>query len=104
MITACEAITVAAVASSTIGSRAQSGASRKNGLLMVRLVAQDQRALAEVASTQAGNTRPSQARVIARRPKWPMSAYSASAPVTASTIAASAKNAMSKWPTRKPSA
>ena len=33
-----------------------------------------------------------------------MSAYSASAPVTASTIAASAKNAMPKWPTRKPSA
>ena len=42
--------------------------------------------------------------MIARRPKWPMSAYSASAPVTASTIAARAKNAMPKWPTRKPSA
>jgi len=31
-ITACEAITVAAVASTTIGIRLQSGKSRKNGL------------------------------------------------------------------------
>ena len=53
---------------------------------------------------QAGNTSISQARVIGARPKWPMSAYSASAPVTASTTAASAKNAIAKWPTRKPTA
>ena len=51
---------------------------------------------------QAGKTRNSQPRLIERRPKWPMSAYSASAPVTASTIAASAKNAMWKCPARNP--
>ena len=34
VITACEAITVAAVASSTIGRRPHSGTSRKNGLLI----------------------------------------------------------------------
>jgi hypothetical protein len=33
VITACEAITVAAVASRTIGHRAHSGTSTKNGLL-----------------------------------------------------------------------
>ena len=33
-----------------------------------------------------------------------MSAYSASAPVTASTTAASAKNAIEKWPKKKSSA
>ena len=48
-MTACDAMTVAAVASSTIGSRAQSGVSRKNGALTLLLVAEDQRALAEVA-------------------------------------------------------
>ena len=35
VITAWEAITVAAVASSTIGHRPQWGTSRKNGLLML---------------------------------------------------------------------
>ena len=34
VITAWEAMTVAAVASNTIGSRPQSGTSRKNGLLI----------------------------------------------------------------------
>ena len=33
-----------------------------------------------------------------------MSAYSASAPVTASTTAASEKNAIAKWPTKNPTA
>jgi hypothetical protein len=42
--------------------------------------------------------------MIAGRPKWPMSAYSASAPVTASTTAANAKKAIEKFPTRKPTA
>jgi hypothetical protein len=37
-----------------------------------------------------------QARRIGERPKWPMSAYSASAPVTASTTPPSATNAV--WP------
>ena len=36
MITAWDAITVAAVANSTIGRRAHSGVSRKNGALTVR--------------------------------------------------------------------
>ena len=49
MITACDAMTVAAVASSTIGIRAHSGVSRKNGALTCRLVGEHQRALAEVA-------------------------------------------------------
>ena len=53
---------------------------------------------------QAGKTRTSQTRVIGARPKWPMSAYSASAPVTASTTAASEKNATEKWPNRNPRA
>ena len=37
-----------------------------------------------------------QARRIGERPKWPMSAYSASAPVTVSTTEPSAMNAT--WP------
>jgi hypothetical protein len=48
----------------------------------------------------AGNTRNSHARVIGQRPKCPMSAYRASAPVTASTTAASEKNAVPKCPNR----
>ena len=40
----------------------------------------------------AGKTSRSQERVIAGRPKWPMSAYSASTPVKASTTEVSAKN------------
>ncbi len=39
----------------------------------------------------AGKTSSSQARVIAGRPKWPMSAYSASHPVIARTTEASEK-------------
>ena len=53
---------------------------------------------------QAGKTRISQTRVIGARPKCPMSAYSASAPVTARTTAASEKNATGKCPARKPTA
>ena len=45
------------------------------------------------ASYSAGKTNANQARRIAGRPKWPMSAYSASAPVTASTTEPSARNA-----------
>ncbi len=52
----------------------------------------------------AGKTRNSQARVIGPRPKWPRSAYSASAPVIASTTAAREKNAVAKCPARKPTA
>ena len=39
MITACDAMTVAAVASSTMGNRAQPGLSKKNGALIVALSA-----------------------------------------------------------------
>ena len=46
----------------------------------------------------------SQASVIGARPKCPISAYSASAPVTDSTTAARAKNAMWKWPNMNSSA
>ncbi len=58
------------------------------------LVGKHQRTLPEVAQREAGSTTPSQPSVIARLPKWPMSAYSASAPVTDRTIAAREKNAM----------
>ena len=53
---------------------------------------------------QAGKTTSSQARLTGSRPKCPMSAYSASAPVTARTTAVREKNAVPKWPARKPSA
>ena len=62
MITAWEAITVAAVASSTIGHRAQPGVSRKNGALDVASVAEQQRPLAEIVEDAAraarGTARP----------------------------------------------
>jgi hypothetical protein len=48
-------------------------------------------------SVSAGNTSRNHARRIGERPKWPMSAYSASAPVTASTIDPSAMNATAPW-------
>jgi len=50
---------------------------------------------------QAGKTTSSQERLTGPRPKWPMSAYSASAPVTARTTAVSEKKAVPKWPARK---
>ena len=82
-ITAWEAITVATVASTTIGSCAQSGISRKNGLSIAFGSCEDQRALAHVVERSApGRRAKNQARRIGERPKWPMSAYSASAPVT----------------------
>ena len=54
MITACDAMTVAAVARNTIGHRPQSGTSRKNGLEMFGRVVEDQRALAQVAQHAGG--------------------------------------------------
>ena len=54
MITACEAITVAAVASSTSGIRAQSGDEQEERAADVGLVVQDQRTLAEVAERAGG--------------------------------------------------
>lgn len=74
MITAWEAITVAAVASRTIGRRAQLGASRKNGLLMCAGSSRISAPWPMYDSTHAGKTWMSQPRVMARRPKWPMSA------------------------------
>ena len=51
-MTAWLAMTVAAVASTTIGSRAQRGNSRKNGFADAAGVVQDQRGLAEVVQRQ----------------------------------------------------
>ena len=51
-ITAWLAITVAAVASTTIGSRAQPGSSRKNGFSSRAGSSQDQRRLPEVVQRQ----------------------------------------------------
>ena len=48
-MTACDAMTVAAVARKTSGQRPQSGTSRKNGLAMLARVVEDQRALTHVA-------------------------------------------------------
>ena len=97
-ITACEAITVATVASTTIGIRLQSGNSEEERVLDRGRVVDDQRALAQVVERQRrederGTTRGGSA----ARPKWPMSAYSASAPVTASTTEPSAMNAVPPW-------
>ena len=102
MITACEAITVAAVASTTIGSCAQLGSQQEERALddASRCPAAARPGRSSSARS-AGSTSASQPQVIGARPKWPMSAYSASAPVTASTTAASAKNAMWKWPNMK---
>ena len=52
VITACDAITVAAVANSTIGQIAQLGISRKKGARMVAWVTDQQRALAEIVESQ----------------------------------------------------
>ncbi len=52
MITACEAITVAAVARIAIGSSQPLGTSRKNGGIHHALLAQQQRALTEVVEHQ----------------------------------------------------
>ena len=73
-ITACEAITVATVASTTSSTGCPRGTSRKNGFAIAAGVVEDQRALAEVVQHQARQHQRSQARVIALRPKWPMSA------------------------------
>ena len=52
MITAWLAITVAAVARTTIGSRAQSGYIRKNGLSIDSGSRENQRALAEIVEDE----------------------------------------------------
>ena len=53
-ITAWEAMIAATVERITIGIRAHSGNSRKNGLALARRVREDQRALAEVVEDQRG--------------------------------------------------
>ena len=52
MITAWLAITVAAVASTTIGSSSTSGTIRKNGFSIAAGIGQHQRALAEIVEQQ----------------------------------------------------
>ena len=96
-ITAWEAMIAATVARITIGIRAQSGNIRKNGLAGGRRVLEDQRALAQVVQDQRREDEREPARRIEAAPKWPMSAYSASAPVTASTTPPSATNASWPW-------
>src|SRR4029079_18941831 len=61
----------------------------------------DQRALAEIVQHQRGRDQIEPGAPDRRDAKWPMSAYSASVPVTASTTAPSARNAASGLPVRK---
>ena len=70
----------------------------KNGAFTTLSSPMQQRALPEVVEHQGRQHQAQPRQVIGARPKWPMSAYSASAPVTDSTTAASAKKAMWKWP------
>ena len=74
-ITAWEAMIAATVERITIGIRAHSGKSRKNGLDEALGSDEDQPALAEVVEDQRGEdeARTSALR-IACAPKWPMSA------------------------------
>ena len=98
-MTACEAITVASGREHHHRDAApSSGTSRKNGFADRDGSSQDQGALAEVVDDQRREARAAnQARGSARRPKWPMSAYSASAPVIDSTTAPIAMNAVYGW-------
>jgi hypothetical protein len=73
-ITACDAITVANVASTTIGIRLHSGKVRKNGLEIVAGSSVISAPCPRYCSVSAGNTRKNHARRIGLRPKWPMSA------------------------------
>ena len=95
-MTACEAMTVAAAARNTIGSRAHPGTSRKNGLRMLLGSSRTKAPWPQVTKDAGGEDQDQPHSVIGARPKCPMSAYSASAPVTASTTAASEKNAIPK--------
>ncbi|MNR37379.1 hypothetical protein D3C85_1553890 [compost metagenome] len=52
-------------------------------------------------STREGSTTINQARRIGLLPKWPMSAYSASTPVMASTTAPRAKKEVSRYSMKK---
>ena len=72
-------------------SRAPSG---RTGLSIALGSSEQQRGLAEVVEQQAGSTSPYQAIAIGRRPKWPMSAYSASPPVTTRKMLPRARNAL----------
>src|SRR3954454_9842034 len=93
-ITAWEAITVAIIARITIGTRAHDGTSRKNGFAVADGSCRISADWPRYCRVSAGNTTKNQARAIAGRPKWPMSAYRASAPVMTRTTAPTATNAM----------
>ena len=83
----CDAMMVAAV-DRTTSPRVQAAGwdQREEGIVGRRRAAQHQRALAEVAEHQRGQDQArARPRRMARAPKCPMSAYSASPPVTAST-------------------
>ncbi len=74
VITDWDAITVAAVASTTIGSRDQCGNSRKNGLPIACGIAQDQRGLPEIVERQRRERDDEPGDADRRAPKCPMSA------------------------------
>ena len=74
MITAWLAMTVATVASDTIGNSAQSGNIRKNGFSTAVRIGNQQRALPQIIQRQRRQYDDSQAVWIGRLPKWPRSA------------------------------
>ena len=99
-ISACEAMTVAAVASATSGSRPL-GRQQEERILDRLRIGKHQRALAEVVEHRApASRRRTRRRGSAARPKWPMSAYSASPPVTARKTAAETRKPASRCPRR----
>ena len=67
-------MTVAAVASATIGYSAHAGIGEIERILERLGMRDQQRALAEIIQHSAGAATPNHAMRIARLPKWPMSA------------------------------
>ena len=92
-MSACEATIAAAVAIADQRIQRPRGASEKNGFARGGRGGQQQRPLAEVVEQQAGQHHREPASRIGRRPKCPMSAYSASPPVTTSTTEPRIRNA-----------
>ena len=73
-MTAWLAITVAAVASATIGISAQSGNIRKNGFSIAFGIGEDQRALPEIVEHQRRQHDEQPGGLDRPLPKWPRSA------------------------------
>ena len=96
---ACEAMTAARWRAPPSASAPSSGTAGRTGCRPPR-GPEDQRALADVVEHQRREDDEEPRAADRGRPKWPMSAYSASAPVTASTTAPSARNAAEPWSKR----